>query len=642
MKRKLISIVVILGLLVSLIVVPAHAATEQEILDSIESGIVWLVTQQADNGSWNDNNGHTGLAVLKLEDRAFELGYDSVFDPAYAYHQNVIDGLNYIFGNCDDVVAGVSVEEHGTTYGTGIAMMAIAGSREPDAVVGALGSDVDGWTYKQVVQEMVDFLVFGQGDAGTELGGWAYGPNSGDADNSNSGYAVLGLQYAEASIYGFECVIPESVKVALSSWIDFIQDDVDGDVLGWDGGSAYATWNTGWVNSLKTGNLLGQMAFVGNTPADQRVQDALDYIERHWYDASLSQGWGWNLPQVQYQAAYCLMKGLAYMGIADDGLDGISDWYMDLADEIIDEQNIDGSWDSSPAYVWPDESLGTMSGPVLSTVWALLTLEKFAPPPPIQIEVEKHYSYTNVCFEQDNDGDGLFNEDPPEEVIDNDGDGVADEDPIDGIDNDGDGVVDEDPSEQIDNDGDGLFNEDDVDCPDGTSLGDQLPADLGDPEDPNDDTYLIEAVVNSKNDKVSSYNPGQYYAVSTVNVLSDVDKLTIEEEWGDCGIGELNPKNGGGKVVIVMVGEDGKAYQVLDAQDEAVTVDPVTGMARVVLEDVPGDTTILMYVKFKPAVKTWIEEIECINYNRAWVGDIDDKPEDPAESSANLMLIAKD
>jgi hypothetical protein len=96
----------------------------------------------------------------------------------------------------------------------------------------------------------------------------------------------------------------------------------------------------------------------------------------------------------------------------------------------------------------------------------------------------------------DNDGDGLYNEDPVD-GIDNDGDGLIDEDPVeppfnptnpldhdtdndrltDGyevkyecvavtytqLDNDGDALIDEDPVDGLDNDGDGLFDEDPVD-----------------------------------------------------------------------------------------------------------------------------------------------------------------------------------
>jgi len=95
------------------------------------------------------------------------------------------------------------------------------------------------------------------------------------------------------------------------------------------------------------------MAFVGDSPATQRVMDAMDYVAAHWYDANLTQGWGWNTALVQYQAAYCLMKGLTYMGLPLDGITGVTDWYQDLANEIIAEQLVDGSWADSPAYVWP-------------------------------------------------------------------------------------------------------------------------------------------------------------------------------------------------------------------------------------------------------------------------------------------------
>jgi prepilin-type N-terminal cleavage/methylation domain-containing protein len=60
----------------------------------------------------------------------------------------------------------------------------------------------------------------------------------------------------------------------------------------------------------------------------------------------------------------------------------------------------------------------------------------------------------------DNDGDGRFDEDPPDG--DNDNEGQVDEDPVNGRDDDGDRRVDEDPP--IDNDQDGKFNEDGIDA----------------------------------------------------------------------------------------------------------------------------------------------------------------------------------
>ena len=268
-------------------------------------------------------------------------------------------------------------------------------------------------------------------------------------------------------------------------------------------------------------------------------------------------------------------------------------------------------------------------------VWVVV--DYTAGPP---ITVEKDFRYTNVCFEKDNDGDGEFNEDPSEQ-IDNDGDGLFGEDPIDGEDNDVDGEIDEDPVEvEIDNDQDGQFSEDDVDCPDGTYLGDFLPMD-------GDDNYLLEAVVNKRN-IVKSYNPGQYYAVSTVNVLTDVEMLTIKEDFSGCiaeegGISVLNPVTGGGRLVVVQVGPgdpEAVAYQILDAKSlDEVLIEG--GVATVSLGAQEAGTTFLVYVKFGPGLKgeLWTDELTCENTNSAWVVYPAD---DIVSDSAMLKLVLKE
>jgi hypothetical protein len=232
--------------------------------------------------------------------------------------------------------------------------------------------------------------------------------------------------------------------------------------------------------------------------------------------------------------------------------------------------------------------------------------------PAAAISVEKDYRYTNVCFEKDNDGDGQFNEDP------------IDFDP--------------DTGAPIDNDEDGQFNEDPVDCPDGTCLGDFLLMD-------EDGNYRLEAVV--KRNVVKSYNPGQYYAVSTVNVLAHVDMLTIEEDFSGCiaeegGISVLNPVTGGGRLVVVQVGPgdpEAVAYQILDAKSSEVSI--VDGVATVSLGAQEAGTTILVYVKFGPGLKgeLWTDELTCENTNSAWVVYPAD---DIVSDSAMLKLVLKE
>jgi hypothetical protein len=136
------------------------------------------------------------------------------------------------------------------------------------------------------------------------------------------------------------------------------------------------------------------MTFYGDAPISPRFQAALDYIERHWQDNNVDPGWGYNLNPAAYQAMFCLMKGLEYSGInlIDTDGDNVRDdnWFNqeppavpaeDFASVLVAQQNIaDGSWPACLQSDW---------GRILSTAWALLTLEKITPPPPeIDVNVD--------------------------------------------------------------------------------------------------------------------------------------------------------------------------------------------------------------------------------------------------------------
>lgn len=366
MLRKWTALIVT-AVLVTAAVAPAlHAVTPEQIQSAIDQGVEWLVSQQKPDGSWYlvdpwQAVGTTGFAVVKLTDYALEQGYASPVDPAYAYAGNVADGLTSLLQHATSCGPGICFRhDPGSigheTYFTGIAMMALASARCPNEVVSVGNPDVDGLTYKQILQLAVDYFAWAQnGD-----GGWRYWSTNEPSDNSNTGYATLGLRYAES----VGCVIPDALKAGLSSYVDFIQSP--------DGGSGY-TGPGDWENVLKTGNLLFEMAFVGDTTATPRVQEALSYIATHWNDPNQDPGW-----RIHYQAMYCLMKGLESLSIETIMVGATEvDWYEEFANAILSTQNADGSW---PPDNWGDE--------LMATEWALLTLERVAPPPPIVIDIK--------------------------------------------------------------------------------------------------------------------------------------------------------------------------------------------------------------------------------------------------------------
>jgi len=421
MNKKILSIFLSVVMLLSAFsALPVTVADlEDDIGASIELGVGWLATcpwpgpvPPADGGwggpgEW-ERTAMTAFALIKLQDRAYELGYESPFDPAYEHSEIIIDGWCYIFsygvpqamtlqdhtagysGTMDDPDAdgdGWGVYFHSQlgwhpTYTTGVVLMALEASGTPGRIT-AYDFDGDGLpdSFFDVAQDASDWLSFAQTDSGPGEGGWIYdaADNSGvQSDNSNGGYAVLGLAAAE----GMGCIVPDWVKTELDSYIDYIQNDPgtsdDGVESDPDGGSGYLI-PSDWVNVLKTGNLLFQMTFVGDDPSTTRFQYAMDYIIRHWQDMGGSPndpGWGYSTDPAKYQAMYCLMKGFEYSGIDLIDLDGDDvpehDWYAEFAQVIVDQQYGLGYWmDDS----WAND--------IVDTCWALLTLERVAPPPPV-------------------------------------------------------------------------------------------------------------------------------------------------------------------------------------------------------------------------------------------------------------------
>lgn len=393
MKRRILVLTLVLALLVGLVPVVAQATdgpSPEDIKESIDEGVAWLLEQQNLDGSWGDweQVAVTAFAVKKLEhyavDLKYGLGLHSPFDATYA--EELQAGLNFLFGNASTMLIGV--QPHGDpdsdgdgigvyfgpghqTYNTGIVLMAIAESTTPDRVVDVPASAVHGWTYEEVARDTVDYLCFGQNDSDWPRGGWGYEENQGWSCNSNTGYAVLGLQYAAAAPpEGFALTIPAFVKTELEIWINYIQSP--------DGGSGYA--DPGWSNILRTGNLLKELAFVGADEEDPRVKDALAYLHEQWDDESTDPGWrGWPGGVANYQAMYTTMKGLTSLGI-HEFCDPAIDWQADFEMVLLDQQLVDGSW---PRTDWDGGS-----PPILSTLWALLTLEKVAPRPYIEVPLD--------------------------------------------------------------------------------------------------------------------------------------------------------------------------------------------------------------------------------------------------------------
>ena len=396
---------------------------------AIDEGL-WRLHKDQNRGTLPDGTpygywpyGGNTTASTGASTEAFEINGslpngDPGIDP---YVETVQRGLNYLLsvvysepvsqdpsfcpqGNPDVNGNGIgliaSTDYHHRTYEAGIALMAFASSRCPDCIAATGVVDVVGRNYLDIAQDMVDFLAYVQTDppAGVYRGGWRYQGNNWDADNSVSQWPTIGMESAEVNFGSYGLVVPEFVKDELSLWIDFVQNDTDGDWA--DGGSGY-TNPSDWVNVAKTGGLLAEMKFVGDTIAATRALNAVDFIDRQWQTDPE------HFP-FNYYAFYSVMKGFRLMGIQT--IDPINDpsgfdWYSDpvwgYAQHIVNQQNFDGAWE------W-----GQWSSHPLTSAWAILTLKKtVVQPGPVADagpDVPNHPPIIEITF----DGTGSYHRDP--------------------------------------------------------------------------------------------------------------------------------------------------------------------------------------------------------------------------------------
>jgi len=362
------------------------------------------------------------VAATAASTEAFEIqGSLPTGDPSEdPYAETVQRGLNYLLsqlyrvdvaqgdgcpqGDPDTNENGYGLLSHRhTMYESGMALMALSSSRCPDCTAATGITEVAGRSYSDVAQDMVDAFAYCQTDPsqGNYRGGWRYNCNSGDSDNSVSQWPVIGMESAEVN---FGSTVPQFVKDELNLWIDYIQNDVDGDWM--DGGSGYTDpW--GWVNVAKTGGLLCEMKFVGDTTATARAQDAAQFIDDHW-DTD-----GEHFSANSYYAFYSVMKGFRLMGIETisplndpSGLDWYGDPVRGYAHHIVDDQDADGAWYG-----------GYWSSHPLQSAWAILTLKKtVVQPGPVADagpDVPSHPPVIEITF----DGTGSYHRDPERNIV---------------------------------------------------------------------------------------------------------------------------------------------------------------------------------------------------------------------------------
>jgi len=297
-----------------------QAASASNIATAITKGLTWLAAHQQTTGDtkgawyfYDDDStsgppdasvsapdydlGVTGLAVTKFEEYAKEQGQDPISpaDPIkFPYATNVINGLDYIFNNLQNDTTTVSgqnlvhfPDSGDDVYDTAIDMMALAASNNPTRVVDT-GPLKTSWTYTPVLQAMMNYIAYAQEPSGLGdlTGGWGYTAQSDWSDESNTGYAAIGMGFASEA--PFSLTIPSAVLTGLNTFDNAVQITNSEDPSGTDVGGADYQPGADSGNIYRTGSLLYQLALCGYNATSTQTQAAVQFIENYWLTKEMS------------------------------------------------------------------------------------------------------------------------------------------------------------------------------------------------------------------------------------------------------------------------------------------------------------------------------------------------------------------
>lgn len=363
----------------------ASAATNTQIVDSIDKGLTWLYGQQQSGGYWNYGGyeqAATGAAVGAFVSQQSHWGsnatnYKAAVDNGMSYllstaSVNTVgvrnDGLNPCgSGTCTGIYWNGSGE---ATYTTGIVASAIGQyAAGKGSQIATTTGPLAGMTWTQIAQGVTNEFAAGQStiNNGDRRGGWRYFPGSGDSDSSTTQWAVLSMIYDQS----LGATTPGFVRSELTYWLNASSA----------GSGGAGCYQPGYLcEQADTGSLLLGDKFVGLGPGNAQVDAALSWLNANWQE-SANNTWNGDFghPYAMWADYKALelqigkndnstITNLAGCGALSPGV--TCNWWQDYNQWLVSNQNGDGSW----------SGYGYWTGP-LATAWDVGILGGTVVPP---------------------------------------------------------------------------------------------------------------------------------------------------------------------------------------------------------------------------------------------------------------------
>ena len=311
------------------------AVTGQEVQAALDKAVAFLRARQAADGTWPDYPGRPGgitcLAALAMLTAGVPEG-----DPALG-----------------KALARVSALPHQFTYVVGLKAMALAAANPTK--------------YRAELGACANWLVDAQIKTGPYEGQWRYTRRVTDGDNSNTQYAVLGLDACARAGISIDRPVWEGIE-------RHFRNSQNGDG-GWayqpGRGASYGSMTAAGLASLYLAGVRLHTDFgphvCGRYVEDKAITQAINWFARNFSVTT-------NPPNHGTQWLYYYLYGLERVGmVSAQKYLGAHNWYKEGVTSLVRTQGGNGSWGGG----------GGAQG-VMSTSFAVLFLAKGRSPVLIQ------------------------------------------------------------------------------------------------------------------------------------------------------------------------------------------------------------------------------------------------------------------
>lgn len=340
---------------------------------TIQNGLRYLWTSQSNRTtfdttietSWgNFINPFTALAVQAFQNHGYRLPNSDAVPTGIYQKYAVRRGFNYVLARLTTLDIGVfpagrdpcvsvpapvcsalSAQTTGDPgYENGIVLLPFAASGALNRTVTEVAAaNVNGKTFGEILQRMVNASIWGQNDSGTGRGGWFYTFNSTASDGSTNGWELLALLDAAAAGANVPAWVKTEWALALAAGLN---NDGSYDYQA----NANRASNSS-VNVAKAGVGVQGMFFAGRLDTDPDLALAKTYIGNRWANQALSQSFVCQSGTYNKGCAYGMFnvfKGFKLFGVqtlagvgrpAGPGLIPTDDWYADYVDWLVANQS---------------------------------------------------------------------------------------------------------------------------------------------------------------------------------------------------------------------------------------------------------------------------------------------------------------